>query len=332
MKRPPYFPYFTADAALWAPVTPGFTALAGGVLGNAATAADGFDVGLGNVSAAVAGTGGHHRTIKSCLTDFRKAIADAAAIPFTDLDAQIAAATSQAPSLLAGVLAGLDAADTQPDCGSAAGPLPVAPVAGVLGPGPSETGGPTSALTGPVDSIILSTGAEAAVSAMATGGLISAATAAPILVAIPIVGAAVAVVLLALHFIGHGCGAPCIEGSKAEQIYEAAADNLYLVYKLGMISAVHAIAGMAYLISAGTHHLQSFNTDAANRGITNMTTTIHAEVRDVQVTPAPKAKALDLNAAHAVYVTGPGWYPESLAAAAQLTDEILNSYQPIARG
>lgn len=326
MARKPYFPHLTGSAGLWQPEKPDFAALAASALGQAGSPADRTESRIAELFNALDGSRGLHDSITQATVDLAGAITRADAIPLGDLDAAIAAATRQGPPMIAAAgsaLAGLDFSDSW-FRGLAAPPLPPEPTVGTVGaPG---GGGGDGFVAGSVDSATIAAGALAAVKLMVLHGVLSSTLGVTLGLAIPIIGAAVAVVLLALHFIGGGCGQPCIEGSKAEQIYEASADNLYQAYKLGMISAVHAMAGMAYLISAGTHHLQQFNTPEANRGITNMTNTIHAEVQDVQVTKAPKPQPLNLAVVHRDYVSGPGWYPESITAAAQLSDTLLEEF------
>jgi hypothetical protein len=313
----------TGSAGLWPPDTPGFAALASSALGNAGSPADQTEARIQALFTALDAAGRLTDVITRAGVDLAGAVARADAIKLGDLDAAIAAASAAGGPSLGKVGAALTLLDAAGSWAAAAPLPPAAPVPTVASEGGAQGGGVGGTLSGPVDSVILASGAAAAVHSMVTAGILTGALATALPIVIPIVGAAVAVVLLALHFIGHGCGAPCIDGSKAEQIYEAAADNLYQAYKLGMLTAAEAIAGMAYLISAGTHHLQTFGTDAANRGIGNMTNTIHAEVRDVQVTAAPKPQPVNLAKLHLDYVQGPGWYADSLTAAAQLSDTLV---------
>src|SRR5215471_2705146 len=80
-----------------------------------------------------------------------------------------------------------------------------------------------------------------------------------IMSAAPLVGAIIGAAALVWAILGGGCGEPCIDASKVEQVFEAMADNLF-----------------------------------------------------------PAARAL--------YVGGPGWYPDSISLASQLTDHFVAGY------
>lgn len=149
------------------------------------------------------------------------------------------------------------------------------------------------------------------------------------LAAIPIVGAVAALAALLATFIGGGCGSACVEAAEAEQIYEAAADNLLAAGKLGMISRSEAIAGMQALIQAGQQHEAQFmgssgETRQAQNGSANLTKVINAEIADAQNLPEAASAPIDLARAHSAYVSSSGWYPASLAAASQASDEYLS--------
>lgn len=166
-------------------------------------------------------------------------------------------------------------------------------------------------------------GAGAGLTASGVFGASAAALAAgPIGAAI--VAAAVIAALLA-NWIGGGCGTACINASMAEQIYEAAADNAYLVGKLGMVSASEAVALMQTLIQMGQQHEAQWSTDAAKNGAANLAKVINAEIAVAESLPTSPSIPVDLSAARSVYVGGTGWYPQSSAAAAQLTDQWLTS-------
>ncbi|MGH9406777.1 MAG: hypothetical protein ACRD3D_13195 [Terriglobia bacterium] len=142
--------------------------------------------------------------------------------------------------------------------------------------------------------------------------------------AIPIVGAVAALGVLLAMYIGGGCGNACIDSSKVEQIYEAAADNLYAVGQLGMITRDEAIAGMQALIQAGQQHEAQLNDKQAQSGIANLTKVINAEIADCQNLSDTPTTPINLTQAHSVYVSASGWYPDSLAAASQASDEYLS--------
>jgi hypothetical protein len=137
-------------------------------------------------------------------------------------------------------------------------------------------------------------------------------------------GAAVAALLT--HFLGGGCGEPCIDAAKVEQIYEAAANNLMAVGKLGMISKTEAISGMQTLMQAGQQHEAQLGAQPHSKaGAANLSKVIAGEITAAQSLADTPTVPIDLNRARGVYMSGHGWYPDSLAAAAQWTDTFLTS-------
>jgi hypothetical protein len=134
---------------------------------------------------------------------------------------------------------------------------------------------------------------------------------------------AIAATLLA-KYIGGGCGSACTNAAKAEQIYEAAADNMRACYVAGMMTAGQFQAICQALIQSGQQHLATFGTKQAQAGSANLTNVITAEMNALSGAPATLIP-VNLAAAHSLYVSGGGWYPDSLAAAAQLSDSYLQS-------
>lgn len=146
----------------------------------------------------------------------------------------------------------------------------------------------------------------------------------------PIAGAAViiggAITMLISKFIGKGCGHACIDASKVEQIYEAAADNLYAVGKLGMITRGEAIAAMQYLIQGGQQHEAQLNQPHSKKGTENLTKVINAEIAAAGSLPETATVPIDMAKARGVYVQAKsGWYADSVTAGAQLSDQVLSS-------
>src|SRR5207237_5114748 len=141
--------------------------------------------------------------------------------------------------------------------------------------------------------------------------------------AAPFVAAGAAAVALFTHVFGGGCGHACIDAAKIEQIYEAAADNLLAVGKLGMISRAEAVGGMQMLMQAGQQHEAQLNDSQAQKGAANLSKVVAAEINAANSLPEAARVPLDLNRARSVYMSGHGWYPDSLSAAAQWTDQYL---------
>lgn len=169
--------------------------------------------------------------------------------------------------------------------------------------------------------------ATAVTSAAATPSIVAVLPfLAPLGPAAPFVALGAVAASLIVSMIGGGCGSACVDASKAEQIYEAGADNLWAVYKAGMISKSQFIAGAQAFIRAGQQHEAKLASQKqAAHGANNLTSVINALIAGAQGYPDPPARALDLSTAHGLYVSGGGWYPDSLQAAAQLADAYLQS-------
>lgn len=168
----------------------------------------------------------------------------------------------------------------------------------------------------------VSTIATATTTAASTGVLGSAALGLATGPAAPFVIAGIVVAALLAKFIGGGCGQACIDASMAQQIYQAAADNAYALYAAGMVPLASAVAFMQQMISAGQQHMaQLGNTKQLKDGSANIVKVINAEIAAAQKLPTPTPVPLDLNSARAKYISGSGWYPQSTAAAAQITDQ-----------
>lgn len=159
--------------------------------------------------------------------------------------------------------------------------------------------------------------------------------------AIPIVGAVAAIAALVLHFVGGGCGQACISAAEAEQIYEAAADNLMAALKLGMIPRSAAVAGMQAFIQAGQQHEARFATangqmtPQAKAGVANLEKVIQAEIAKAETYPDAVMAPLNLATVQANFVQpgAKGWYASSVSAGAQLAlaflQQIASSLPPV---
>jgi hypothetical protein len=167
--------------------------------------------------------------------------------------------------------------------------------------------------------------ATATAGAASTGVLGTAALGLATGPAAPFVIAGIVIAALLAKFIGGGCGQACIDASMAEQIYEAAADNAYALFAAGMVPLAAAVAFMQQMIAAGQQHMaQLGDTKQLRNGSANLTKVINAEIAAAQSLPTPTEVPLDLNAARAKYLSGGGrgtWYPQSLSAADQITDQ-----------
>lgn len=325
MPRKPFFPPLTGSQGLWPAAKPGFASLAHSALGDSGSPADGTDARIVDLFSALADGHGLADSITSMGTDLAAAVARADAIPLGNIDAAIAAATAASSSGIAKIGGALSLLSLSPTWTASVGSPPLPPDTSVIDLGSSAGGGGSNVFSEATYTQVVSDGAAAALGGLAAQGLVSGQLAAAAATVLPVIGIAIGLGLILVHFLGHGCGEACIDAAKAEQIYEAAADDVYAVFKLGMITAAQAVAIMVHLFSAGTQHMGTFGTAQANKGALNMQRVISAEIADLPKTPQPKAQPLNLDAARAAYVTGPGWYPDSLQAAAQLADSYLEA-------
>jgi len=170
-------------------------------------------------------------------------------------------------------------------------------------------------------------GAAASVVGQVTSGIAkalqvtSAATS-----AIPIVGSIVAGVadILEIFHVGEGCGAACVDSAETEQIFEAAADNVYYAVKAGQISSAQGAVAIQWLQSQGDAQMaQLAQSDSkARAGQSNMDKTLVAEIASVQsLSVSEPTQPLNPTALQSSVFMQPGtagWYPQSIAAAASL--------------
>ena len=163
--------------------------------------------------------------------------------------------------------------------------------------------------------------------ALASGSLAEfAALAGPI-------GITVGIVLTILSRVFHGADPNQVPAAQIEQVFEAAADNVYALQKAGYLVFAESSAGMQKLISAGNLYyqqaVQSNPQYAQDRrpfvnGQANMTKVINAEIQAASLLPPAGLLPFDQTAAHALYVQdGAGWYSASVDAAVGLTDGFM---------
>lgn len=182
-------------------------------------------------------------------------------------------------------------------------------------------------------------GATAAGIAAVSGTSIAAAgaTAAPLTLGI---SAAVAGLAALVSTFFKGANPLQVPAAKVEQTFELACDNLWTFYKLGMLSKDAALQGMRDMLTAGQQSLQALIlqfpgsqadiTKAVNKGQVNMAKTINAEMAGFSVyTPPVSNVPLDFSTAQSQFTGGPGWYPESLAASLQLTQQWVSNLTPL---
>jgi hypothetical protein len=323
--RAPFLRPLTGSAGLWQPAKPSFAALANSALGNAGSSADGTDASILNLMQALSAASPLLDAITRAGTLLQAADIATNAIKLPDLDAAIAAAQAASSGQLAKLGQALGLLATSPSWTAGVGPPPPAPACDVTAIGAPAPAGGSGLGSEELDTAGVTAAAASLVASLHTAAVIGTAVASEALLAITVIGIAVGVALILVHYFGHGCGQPCIDAAKAEQIYEAAVDDIFAVYKLGMITQGQTIGIMTHLFAAGTQHMAGFNTSQANKGAINMQTVISALIAQVPHTAQAKATPLNLNTAHLDYIQGPGWYPDALTAATPLADEYLTA-------
>jgi hypothetical protein len=301
-----------------------YTQLANQALGNAGDPSDGFEAAFSLASGAInalAELGKARDVSVDTLTRLAAASND---INLPDLTRDIAAATRDSGFLLDQASGALALLGNAPSLPGGLSPPPPPPLFSAAGIGSSTGGGIGGGLTAAASGGgLAAVGLGAIGTASSLGWLptsLGALAAGPVGIAIV---AGVALAALFAHFLGGGCGAPCIDAAKAEQIYEAAADNLYNVAKAGLLGKADAIKGMQQLISMGQKHESNWTTEQARNGSADLTRVISAEITAAGSLPTAATHPLTLAAARTHYVGGQGWYPDALSAAAQLTDTFL---------
>jgi len=325
----PFFPYPPASDGQYRPAAGGFAALADATLRSTDDLGTTFQGTFQDITIVLGGLPGHHKTIKQCFQDLTKQINFIDAIPTTDIDNEIQSASASAGPGLDAIAAELPSLLQNPSWSAGLAPAPAAPTYGALG---IPSGGTNPGLTSPGQALAAATiGASlgAAATIAAGAGVATFLPLATIAVAAPIVGAAIALVLLALSFFHGGCGDACINAAKTEQIYESAADNIGAAFRQGLITRVQAITGMKLMIQLGQQHEQQYGTKQADKGAAHLTTIIEELIGGVSSDPQPAPQKFSLEVAREYYVQPqPGWYPDALQAGAQVADSYLDSLQP----
>ena len=184
---------------------------------------------------------------------------------------------------------------------------------------------------GSITDYVLAIGAEILESA--TAGIMVGATTAFVeaampafIVAAPVVGAIIAGGALLWHVLGGGCGEACVVDAKIEQTFEAVADNLLQVAKAGMVSGPAAHVGMQHFKLLGMQVEARVFGAGNSSGYYNLQMVIDAEQAQTYALPNQPTQTLTLAAARKLYVRGPGWYPDSITLASNLTDQFLQGH------
>jgi hypothetical protein len=148
--------------------------------------------------------------------------------------------------------------------------------------------------------------------------------------AIPIAGTVIAAIagIAAALGLGQGCGSSCIEAAQQEQVFEAAADNIYRVAKAGMIPGTIAAQLIQALIPLAQQAEAAQGTKASGAGASNAAKVIQNEASAAAALGSTISQPLNLSAAQAQFIglNTSGWYPQALATAQQLAVQILQTY------
>lgn len=182
-------------------------------------------------------------------------------------------------------------------------------------------------------------GATLGINALATGTSVAAAAAGShgAVAALTSIGpwAALAIpVFILLSKIFKGADPRQVPAAKIEQVFEATAINLERLVEVGMLSKAEAAATQQALIQKGYEYYDDPSVVlgvAEDKGRANMTAVIKSVISQTQALADRLLVAVDLQAARALHLPARDsrkWYPESLAAASQLTDQILQAIPP----
>lgn len=140
-----------------------------------------------------------------------------------------------------------------------------------------------------------------------------------------LVGALIAVAGFLILMLGGGCGEACIDSSKIEQVYEAIGDNLWRVAKAGMMSGPAAVVAITHFMGVGDQALNRLGTSQAQSGEQNMNQVMTNLIAHARTLPANATAPLNIPAAQKLYVSGAGWYPDSISVASQVTTKFLEA-------
>lgn len=171
---------------------------------------------------------------------------------------------------------------------------------------------------------VIGAGAGIVAAAGSSSALVSAL---PFLAAAGPVGAIIAVAAgvasLVASFIGGGCGQACIVAAQREQIYELTADILNALAQHGYLTPQWAASAMQQLVIGAQQAEAQLASKQGQKGSVNAASVINSEAQGVLSYNVP-LRPMDAGVTQVIAsIGGSGWYPQSVAAAQQLTMQII---------
>ena len=144
----------------------------------------------------------------------------------------------------------------------------------------------------------------------------------------PLIGGAVALVGAITGLFSGGCGAPCTQSATAEQVFEAAADNILHVAQAGYISGSQAAGLIQQILAEGQQQFAQLvqNNPKAQGGLRNMTSVI-GNVLQAAASIGNATQAFNMQAAMGTFIApgASGWEPGAAQAAYNLAQQALAS-------
>lgn len=326
--RPPFVAYITGNTLLWEPEQSSFASLAAQMLGDAGSGSDGFDGIFNGVNQSIGSIPQIIKNLQDCLAKLQTAATNLNSVDTSAVDQDIAQTLKaiQATSLPIGAAVGGLSPPAAPT--NLLGSMPAPPNIGV---GLPPTSPITTVLTtaGQAAQTVLEAGAGAAIGAGAAGGAEGASyfagLAAFLTNPVTIIIGVVALIGILAEFLGKGCGEPCIESSKLEQVYEVAADIIAHAVVLGMIPFAQWNNIYQAILQHGEQafgQLQQQGDPKAKAGLANMQKVLSGLHPVAPAHPTPYHWQSLLTSWLQMTNTA-GWYPDSLQSGEDMAQATL---------
>lgn len=327
-QPPPWYPLLPADTGLWNTETSSFESLAEQLLGDAGTDQDGFDSLFSALTDAVNGLEALDNSGAEAINAINSAAGILTGLQTAGIDASIAETLKAIEATSSPIGADIASLAVPAVTSALLGPPPPAPGVSVSGTGGGGVEGTAGSL-GQTALEGIATGVASAVGGtLAAGGSASAAFgAAATLLSNPvtIIVGVVALIAILAEFLGKGCGEPCIESSKLEQVYEVAADIVAHAVVLGMVPFAQWANLYQAILQQGD---QAFTTlkqqgdPKASAGLANMQKVL-AGLAPVAPAKTQKYNWTTLLTSWLAMTNTSGWYPDSLQSGENLAETTL---------